>query len=90
MLQSKKNGEQMRKKVTDIYQSTKGYKTISEALGHQKPTVRAIFTDGESLKCDETSQEWLASQKILQEHIEDSSTVGGHKRSKATINLLFR
>ena len=33
----------MRNKVIDIYQSGKGYKAISKALGIQRTTVRAII-----------------------------------------------
>lgn len=50
MLQSKGIEEQMRKKVSDICQSAKGYKTISEALGHQKITVRFIIHKWRKLK----------------------------------------
>ena len=35
--------EQLRKKVIEIYQSGKGYKAISKALGIQRTTVRAII-----------------------------------------------
>ncbi len=42
MLRSKEIQEQMRKKVIEIYQSGKGYKAISKALGLQRTTVRAI------------------------------------------------
>ncbi len=43
MLTSKEIQEQMRKKVIEIYQSGKGYKAISKALGLQRTTVRAII-----------------------------------------------
>ncbi len=43
MLRSKEIQEQMRKKVIEIYQSGKGYKAISKALGLQQTTVRAII-----------------------------------------------
>ncbi len=43
MLRSKEIQEQMRKKVIEIYQSGKGYKAISKALGLQRTTVRAII-----------------------------------------------
>lgn len=39
---SKEIQEQMRNKVSEIYQSGKGYKAISKALGLQWTTVRAI------------------------------------------------
>ncbi len=40
---SKEIQEQMRNKIVDMYQSGKGYKTISKALGLQRTTVRAII-----------------------------------------------
>ena len=43
MQRSKEIQEQMRNKVIDIYQSGKGYKAISKALGLQRTTVRAII-----------------------------------------------
>ncbi len=43
MLRSKEIQEQMRKKVIEIYQSGKGYKAISKALGLQRTTERAII-----------------------------------------------
>uniref|UniRef100_A0A8C9TZ63 Transposase Tc1-like domain-containing protein n=1 Tax=Scleropages formosus TaxID=113540 RepID=A0A8C9TZ63_SCLFO len=43
MPRSKEIQEQMRKKVIDMYQSGKGYKAISKALGLQRTTVRAII-----------------------------------------------
>lgn len=43
MPRSKEIQEQMRNKVIDIYQSGKGYKAISKALGLQRTTVRAII-----------------------------------------------
>ena len=42
MTPSKEIQEQMRNKVSEIYQSGKGYKDISKALGLQWTTVRAI------------------------------------------------
>uniref|UniRef100_A0A9J7ZRY6 Transposase n=1 Tax=Cyprinus carpio carpio TaxID=630221 RepID=A0A9J7ZRY6_CYPCA len=41
--QSKEIQEQMRNKIVDMYQSGKGYKAISKALGLQQTTVRAII-----------------------------------------------
>ncbi len=35
--------EQMRNKIVDMYQSGKGYKAISKALGLQRTTVRTII-----------------------------------------------
>ncbi len=43
MLRSKEIQEQMRNKIVDIYQSRKGYKAISKALGLQRTTIRAII-----------------------------------------------
>ena len=43
MSRSKKIQKRMRNKVIDIYQSGKGYKAISKALGLQRTTVRAII-----------------------------------------------
>ncbi len=43
MPRSKEIQEQMRNKTVDMYQSGKGYKAISKALGLQRTTVRAII-----------------------------------------------
>ncbi len=43
MLRSKDIQEQTRNKIVDMYQSGKGYKAISKALGLQRTTVRAII-----------------------------------------------
>ncbi|KAK3511509.1 hypothetical protein QTP70_008993 [Hemibagrus guttatus] len=43
MLRSKEIQKQVRKKVIEIYQSGKGYKAISKALGLLRTTVRAII-----------------------------------------------
>ncbi len=43
MPQSKKIQEQMRNNIVDMYQSGKGYKAISKALGLQRTMVRAII-----------------------------------------------
>uniref|UniRef100_A0A3B3DJG5 Transposase n=1 Tax=Oryzias melastigma TaxID=30732 RepID=A0A3B3DJG5_ORYME len=43
MPRSKEIQEEMRTKVTEIYQTGKGYKAISKALGLQRTTVRAII-----------------------------------------------
>ncbi len=40
---SKEIQEQMRNKIVEIYQSGKGYKAISKALGLQRTTVRPII-----------------------------------------------
>ncbi len=43
MLRSKEIQEQIRNKIVDIYQSGKGYKAISKALGLLRTSVRAII-----------------------------------------------
>ncbi len=43
MPRSKEIQEQMKNKIVDMYQSGKGYKAISKALGLQRTTVRAII-----------------------------------------------
>ncbi len=43
MLRSKEIQEQMRNRIVDMYQSRKGYKAISKALGLQRTTIRAII-----------------------------------------------
>ncbi len=43
ILRSKEIQEQMRNKIVDMYQSGKGYKANSKALGLQRTTVRAII-----------------------------------------------
>ncbi len=43
MLRSKEIQEQMRNKIVDMYQSNKGNKAISKALGLQRTTDRAII-----------------------------------------------
>ncbi len=43
MPRSKDFQEQMRNKIVDMYQSGKGYKAISKALGLQRTTVRDII-----------------------------------------------
>ncbi len=43
MPRSKEIHEQMRNKIADMYQSGKGYRAISKALGLQRTTVRAII-----------------------------------------------
>ncbi len=43
MPRSKEIQEQMRNKIVDKYQSGKGYRAISKALGLQQTTVRAII-----------------------------------------------
>ncbi len=43
MPQSKEIQKQMRNKIVDMYQSGKGYKAISKALGLERTMVRAII-----------------------------------------------
>ena len=43
MPRSKEIQEQMKKNVIEIYQSGKGFKDFSQALGLQRTTVRAII-----------------------------------------------
>ncbi len=43
MQRSKEIQEQMRNKIVDMCQSVKGYKAMSNALGLQRITVRAII-----------------------------------------------
>ncbi len=42
MRRSKEIQEERRNKIVDMYQSGKGYKAISKALGLQRSTVRAV------------------------------------------------
>ena len=44
MPRTKEIPEDLRKKVVDAYQSGKGYKAISKALGLHRTTVRAILS----------------------------------------------
>ncbi len=66
MLRSKEIQEQMRKKVIEIYQSGKGYKAISKALGLQRTTVRAIIHNwrkhGTVVNLPRSGQKWPAWQ----------------------------
>ncbi len=43
MSRSKEIQEQMKNKIVDIYQSGKGFKAISKALGLQRTMARAII-----------------------------------------------
>ncbi len=43
MPRSKEIQEQMRNKIVDMYQSGKGYKAISKALGLQRIMIRGII-----------------------------------------------
>ncbi len=79
MLRYKEIQEQMRKKVIEIYQSGKGYKAISKALGLQRTTVRAIIhkrrKHGTVVKLPRSGR----PTKLPQERSDDSS-----KRSQKT------
>ncbi len=46
MPHSKQTQEQMRNKIVDMYQSGKGYKAISKALGLQRTIVRVSARGG--------------------------------------------
>lgn len=61
---SKEIQEQMRKKVFEIYQSGKGYKAISKALGLQRTTLRESKRPlmKETWESGEPSQERPANQ----------------------------
>ncbi len=79
MLRSKENQEQMRKKVIEIYQSEKGYKAISKALGLQRTTVRAIIHKmAKTWNSGEPSQEWPADQNYPKSAA--TTHPRGHKR----------
>ena len=81
-LQSKEIQEQMGNKVIDIYQSEKGYKAISEALGLQWTPVRAIIHKWmkKTWNSGEPSQEWpnkstpRGHQQLIQEATKDAWT----------------
>ncbi len=80
MLRSKEFQEQMRKKVIEIYQSGKGYKAISKALGLQRTTVRAIIHKWNS---SEPSQKWPADQNYPKSAA--TTHPRGHKRPHSNI-----
>ena len=81
-LQSKEIQEQMGNKVIDIYQSEKGYKAISEALGLQWTPVRAIIHKWmkKTWNSGEPSQEWpnkstpRGHQQLIQEATKEAWT----------------
>ncbi len=76
MLRSKEIQEQMRKKVIEIYQSGKGYKAVSKALGlHYEP----LSTNGENMEQWWTFPGVAGRPKLPQERSDDSS-----KRSQKT------
>ncbi len=78
MLRSKEIQEQMRKKVIEIYQSGKGYKAISKALGlHNYPQMAKTWNSGEP------SQEWPADQNYPKSAV--TTHPRGHKRPHKNI-----
>ncbi len=69
----------MRKEVIEIYQSGKGYKAISKALGLQRTTVRAIIHKWQKTwNSGEPSQEWPANQNYPKSAA--TTHPRGHKR----------
>ncbi|KAI5104198.1 hypothetical protein C0J45_5824 [Silurus meridionalis] len=62
MPRSKEIQKQIRKKVIEIYQSGKGYKVISKALGLQQTTMRAIIHKWQKHGSGDPSQELPAEQ----------------------------
>ncbi len=84
MPRSKEIQEQMRNRIVDMYQSGKGYKAISKALGLQRTTVRAIIHKLEkTCNSGEPSQEWLAYQTYSKSAMKTHP--GGHKRTQNNI-----
>ncbi len=73
MPQSKEIQEQMRNKIVDMYQSGKGYKAISKALGLQRTTVRAIIHKWRKLGTVWTFPGVAGLPKLLKERNDDSS-----------------
>ncbi|KAK3520859.1 hypothetical protein QTP70_034723 [Hemibagrus guttatus] len=59
MLRSKEIQKQMRKKVIEIYQSGKGYKAISKALGLPRTTQ-----DNDPKHTSKSTSEWLKKTKM--------------------------
>ncbi len=76
MPRSKEIQEQMRNKIVDMYQSGKGYKAMSKALGHY-PQMEKTCNRGEP------SQEWLAYQNYSKSTM--TTHPGGHKRNQNNI-----
>ncbi len=70
---SKEIQEKMRNKIVDMYQSGKGYKAISKALGLQRTTSELLPTNGENLEQWWTFPGVAGLPKLLQEHNDDSS-----------------
>ncbi len=82
MPRSKEIQEQMRNKIVDMYQSGKGYKAISKALGLE-PWSEPLSTNGETWNSGEPSQEWLAYQNYSKSAM--TTHPGGHKRMQNNI-----
>ncbi len=72
--------EQMRNKIVDMYQSGKGYKAISKALGLQWTTVRAII---HKWRKKHLKEEWPAYQNYSKSAM--TTHPGGHKRTQNNI-----
>ncbi len=70
---SKEIQKQMRNKIVDMYQSGKGYKAISKALGLQRTTVRAIIHKWRKLVTVVKLPRSGRPTKLLQERNDDSS-----------------
>ncbi len=84
MPRSKEIQEQMRNKIVDMYQSGKGYKAISKALGLQRTTVRTIILQMEKAwESGEPCQEWPAYQNYSKSAM--PTHPGGHKRTQNNI-----
>ncbi len=73
MPQSKEIQEQMRNKIVDMYQSGKGYKAISKALGLQRTMVRAIIHKWRKLGTVVNLPGVASLPKLPQERNNDSS-----------------
>ncbi len=76
MPRSKEIQKQMRNKIVDKYQSGKGYKAISTALGVQRTTVRAIIHKWRKLVTVVVNLAYTkiaGLPKLLQEHNDNSS-----------------
>ncbi|KAI3376068.1 hypothetical protein L3Q82_016607 [Scortum barcoo] len=82
MPRSKEIQEQMRKKVIEMYQTRKGYKAISKALGLQRTTVRAIIPQMEKTwNSGEPSQEWPADQNYPKSKARSQKTPQQHPKN---------
>ncbi len=89
MPRSKEIQEQMRNKIVDLYQSGKGYKAMSKALGLQRTTVRAIYPQMEKTwNSGEPSQEWPAYQ--IYSKSATTTHPGGHKELGVDRYVFFR